>query len=182
MTAPKIRPLLSLLALGAALAGASPASAQDGLFGFLHFGGSQPQAAPRVSPYVPRASAYAPRVSSSYAPRELRVRPRSVSRPSRPSGGNWARVREPSVAGRDVLMAQKEAYAKLNPSSNPKWYLEDPTLRAGDVVVLKGGIMVYAGGKSAVHQDREFVPLATADTISAAERQGIGKVSVANAN
>lgn len=176
MTTRTFRPLLASLLLGFGVAASSPALAQDGLFGFLHFGGSQPQSAPRVSPSAPRVS--------TYAPMELRVRPRSASRPtpSHSARAHWSHDRESHVATRDVQMAQKEAYARLNPANNPSWYLEDPTLRAGDIVVMKSGIMVYAGGKSAVHQERDFQPIAKADSISPAERENIGKVSVANAN
>lgn len=169
MTARILKPLLVSLLFGSGLAASAPAEAQDGLFGFLHFGGSQPQAqpAPRVSPY---------------APLELRVRPRSASRPTHSARAHWSRDRESRVATRDVQMAQKEAYARLNPASNPNWYLEDPTLRPGDIVVLKRGVMVFDGSRSAVHQDRDFQPIATADSVSQAERAGIGKVAVANAN
>jgi hypothetical protein len=134
--------------------------AGDGLFGFLHWGGDAPQAAPSISPY---------------APLEMRVRPRArVAR--RPNLG------VPRVSTRDVQASQKDAYAKLNPANNPTWYLEDPSLRPGDIVVLKTGIMVFEGSKSAVHQERDFEPIAKADMISAAERQTMVKVSVANAN
>ena len=37
--------------------------------------------------------------------------------------------------------------AALNPATNPNWYLEDPTLRLGDIVVLKGEVLVFEGGR-----------------------------------
>jgi hypothetical protein len=37
--------------------------------------------------------------------------------------------------------------AALNPATNPNWYLEDPTLKLGDIVVLKGEVLVFEGGR-----------------------------------
>ncbi len=34
---------------------------------------------------------------------------------------------------------------QLDPSSDPNWYLKDPTLRRGDIVVTARGVMVYQG-------------------------------------
>ncbi|NNM71323.1 hypothetical protein [Enterovirga aerilata] len=35
----------------------------------------------------------------------------------------------------------------LDPAKNPDWYLQDPTLRRGDIVVLKGEVLVFRGGR-----------------------------------
>ncbi|WP_420101992.1 hypothetical protein [Bosea sp. (in: a-proteobacteria)] len=34
---------------------------------------------------------------------------------------------------------------QLDPSRDPNWYLKDPTLRRGDIVVTARGVMVYQG-------------------------------------
>ena len=35
---------------------------------------------------------------------------------------------------------------QLDPATNPNWYLADPTLRRGDIVVTNRGVLVYQGG------------------------------------
>lgn len=42
----------------------------------------------------------------------------------------------------------KPPVVKLDPQQDPDWYLKDPTLRRGDVVVTARGVLVYQGRDS----------------------------------
>jgi hypothetical protein len=148
--------------LTAALVSAGAASAQGGLFEFLHFGGG--------AETPPSAAEAAP--SNTYRPLEMRVRPRRSARRAAP--------RRSETAQRDMITRQKEDYAKLNPATNPDWYLQDPTLRPGDLVVLKSGIMMFAGEREAAHMPSDFRPLDEDRTLSKADRQNLGKIAIAD--
>ncbi|MDP3258763.1 MAG: hypothetical protein Q8S58_03655 [Bosea sp. (in: a-proteobacteria)] len=47
----------------------------------------------------------------------------------------------------EVSSKPKPPVVQLDPSSDPNWYLKDPTLRRGDIVVTAQGVMVYQGGR-----------------------------------
>jgi hypothetical protein len=100
---------------------------------------------------------------------------RSTRRPVR---AHVARVgRPPRIS---TIAAQTEAYARLNPANNPNWYLQDPTLRHGDIVVLQNGPMVFVGGRAAAHKVTDFQAPAQADDMSNDERARIEKIAVVN--
>ncbi len=65
--------------------------------------------------------------------------------------------------------------ANLDPSSNPNWYLDDPTLRAGDIVVLKGEVLVFQGGRPPYARE-DFTSLA-ASKLSKEERGRIAAMA-----
>lgn len=113
----------------------SPSGAEAGLFDeigrlFGGGGGPQPSAAPSMR---------APRIGRSPhdAPLQVTVRPRSQQR--RKGAG---RVRLRAVA---EAKKPKEV-VRIDTDKNPDWYLEDATLRLGDIVVLKGEVLVFQGG------------------------------------
>jgi hypothetical protein len=155
-----LRAFAAALALSAPFLSAGEACAEGGLLGFFERLGQ-----PFQSPPPP---AIAP--SSSDRPLEMRVQPR---RAVRRDGG----PRRSDVAHQDVLVRQKEAYARLNPATNPDWYLEDPTLRRGDLVVLKTGIMVFEGQREPAHEAADFRPVDEDRRLSKADRQSLGKVA-----
>jgi hypothetical protein len=35
----------------------------------------------------------------------------------------------------------------MDPAKVPDWYLQDSTLRSGDIIVLKGEVLVFQGGR-----------------------------------
>lgn len=146
--------------VAAALMGPGAASAQ-GLFDALHFGGPS-QAAPPPEAYPPAFDRAL----------EMRVRPRRNARRAVP--------RRLDTARRDTIGQQREDYAKLNPATNPDWYLQDPTLRPGDLVVLKGGIVMFAGEREASHMPSDFRPLDQDRTLSKDERQTLGRIAIAD--
>lgn len=68
------------------------------------------------------------------------VRPR----PSKPRPAN-TKPAEPAV--------------KLDPASDAYWYLRDPTLRKGDIVVTRSGVVVFDGQRSSGHETSDFTAL-----------------------
>jgi hypothetical protein len=59
-------------------------------------------------------------------------------------------------------------------------FLNDPTLRAGDVVVTPNGLMVFRGDGGGYHANRDFVALAKASSLSGAERRTLASIEKAN--
>ena len=160
----------AILMLASALFMAAPAPAMaqhvcEALFG----GGFQPQAA-----------AYAPTLrgaSRSWPRREQRLRSaegqgygRSKTEIPRPfeESGKPEKVDPPPVGA-----------GPLGP------FLNDPTLRSGDVVVTSEGLMVFRGGGGSRHSPRDFASLAKAGSknsqltaIERANRRGLSPLVV----
>lgn len=65
--------------------------------------------------------------------------------------------------------------AELNPAKNANWHLEDPTLRRGDIVVLKGEVLVFQGGRAPFSRD-DFTSL-DKSKLSKAERERIAAMA-----
>lgn len=152
--------------LAGALAVPALAEAQESFFGRL-FGTFDPP--PVAQPSYGGAHEAGPLrldVRPMRAPRRQvhRPRPSRMVRPARPN----------------TPAANTEAYARLNPAINSRWYLEDPTLRSGDIVVLDEGVRVFVGQKAASHEAADFQPPAEASGIPAAERDRIEKLAVVN--
>lgn len=69
---------------------------------------------------------------------------------------------------------------KLDPAADPHWYLSDPTLRRGDIVVTASDVLVFEGRGGESHASSDFAALdksrlaskATRRLVSAAARQG----------
>lgn len=68
----------------------------------------------------------------------------------------------------------------IDPVKNPSWYLDDPTLRRGDIVVLKGRALVYDGGRGARSTD-DFTPIQKSTLVSKGDRDKVEKMSKGNA-
>ena len=66
---------------------------------------------------------------------------------------------------------KKKLAVSLNPETNPDWFLQDPTLRAGDIVVLKGEVLVLQGGR-APYSREDFATLAQS-RLAAGEKRKI---------
>lgn len=119
------------------------APAQAGLLEFL-FGGDEP--APRY--YGPPPQNYGP---SHQSPIDVRVNPRRRPAPG-PQGGayvphNGAPRGVATAPGANPWEPKRVLAKSIDPVKNPNWYLEDPTLRRGDIVVLKGQVLVFDGGR-----------------------------------
>ncbi|MBX9910166.1 MAG: hypothetical protein K2Z25_15805 [Beijerinckiaceae bacterium] len=48
---------------------------------------------------------------------------------------------------------------QLDPATDPNWYLADPTLRRGDIVVTNRGVLVYQGRDSDALRRSDFAAL-----------------------
>lgn len=140
---------LSLFA-GALVIGLTPSGgAQANLFDFL-FGAPAPQPVPVYRPSRPL---------------DVRVNPRR-------RGGAWTDQRRDGQprAGRPSWERKPVLVKSIDPVKNPNWHLEDPTLRPGDIVVLKGQVLVLEGGhKPRMRED--FTLLEKSRYFSAKERE-----------
>ncbi|WP_156323352.1 hypothetical protein [Bosea sp. AAP35] len=47
----------------------------------------------------------------------------------------------------EVSSKPKPPVVQLDPATDADWYLKDPTLRRGDIVVTASGVMVFQGGR-----------------------------------
>lgn len=72
--------------------------------------------------------------------------------------------------------AAKPANTAINPVDHPNWYLEDPTLRRGDIVVLPGKVLVYEGGRGQAEQ-ADFTSINRSSLVSKADRQKVGAMT-----
>lgn len=69
-------------------------------------------------------------------PLEMTIRPRKkLSRPKARHVVRQESEKKPVLA------------TPIDPVANPHWYLSDPTLRRGDIVVLPGMVLVFAGDR-----------------------------------
>lgn len=48
---------------------------------------------------------------------------------------------------------------KVDPETEPYWFLRDPTLRRGDIVVTQSGALVFEGPRESEHAAADFVML-----------------------
>lgn len=82
------------------------------------------------------------------------------------------RERPPHEAGRDA----RPVNTAIDPVKVPQWYLTDPTLRRGDIVVLVNGVFVFEGGSRIPYAPDDFVPLERS-RLSAGERARIAAMA-----
>ena len=127
----------------------APSAQAAGLFDFLF--GAQPN--------------YAPAPVYQTEPLGVRVRPRASHRSTRRPD------RVPSAAKSRPVLA-----TPIDPVAHPNWYLEDPTLRRGDIVVLKGRVLVFEGGRRNSGPDA-FTALNRSRLLSKGERERIAKMA-----
>jgi hypothetical protein len=163
---------LGCLLVASALAFPAAAEAQESWFGGLFGGGFAPA---RPAPPAHDGGGF------SSEPLQLDVRPRRSPR-RQVNSQRLRSVRVARPARVDAIAAHTEAYARLNPAINPRWHLEDPTLRHGDIVVLDRGVMVFVGQKASSHGASEFKRPAAVTDISNAERDSMEKLTVVSAD
>lgn len=120
----------------------SVSTAQAGLFDFLF----KPRRQAPVQATVAPVPAAAP-VARKPAKRSGETRPAALHTP--------------------VDMAAGRAQV-IDPEANPDWHLIDPTLRRGDILVLRDRIVVFAGGP--VGAPRSYVALSRSRLVSKEER------------
>lgn len=64
-----------------------------------------------------------------------------------------------------------EPAVKLDPASDPYWYLSDPTLRKGDIVVTRSGVVVFDGREASRHSPSAFTALGEAKRLPKSQQQ-----------
>ncbi|QZO01878.1 hypothetical protein [Chenggangzhangella methanolivorans] len=115
------------LAVAVGLGGVSSANA--GLLDFLFGWAKRPPAAPVAA---------APHPDLTLSP----AKPRRTARA------------KPKTPRAPVQISPKDMLARtIDPAKNPNWYLEDPTLRRGDILVLSDRVLVFKGGPIGVAQN-----------------------------
>jgi hypothetical protein len=151
---PALRSKLVVATMGLALSCsvASPGFAAGGLFDAIGALFSRPE--PSYAPMQPDSG-----------PLNVTVSPRR------------RRVMAPQKRLRALAAKPKPPVVQLDPANDPTWHLKDPTLRRGDIVVLKSGVVVFDGASRAEHTAEEFTPLGRAPLLSAARRQEIAEMA-----
>jgi hypothetical protein len=72
--------------------------------------------------------------------------------------------RAPRHKAPEASSKPKPPVVQLDPATDPSWYLKDPTLRRGDIVVTANGVMVYQGGRGSEDNRRaDFTALGGKD-------------------
>lgn len=64
-----------------------------------------------------------------------------------------------------------EPAVKLDPATDPHWYLHDPTLRKGDIVVTRAGVVVFDGRSASEHSPAAFTALGDTKRLPKAQQQ-----------
>ena len=123
--------------------------------------GGDPSPVPVERSYQPNPSSFDD-VDRELHPLGLTVRSRHV-----PKRQTVRRAKPPEKSVETV---------SLNPTENPSWYLDDPTLRRGDIVVLKGEVLVYEGSVSGRHSREEFSSLERS-RLPSAEKQKLREMA-----
>jgi hypothetical protein len=101
----------------------------------------------------------APRPPRIETPLEMTVRPNRDAKPRASKPKSYAET-PPKLA------------TPINPEEFPDWYLTDPTLRRGDIVVLPKRVLVFSGGRGA-RRLGDFDNLGESRLVSSRERERI---------
>lgn len=72
---------------------------------------------------------------------------------------------------RPVSTKPAEPPVKLDPASDAYWYLRDPTLRKGDIVVTRSGVVVFDGQRGSDHASSDFTALEDTRRLPKAQQQ-----------
>ena len=95
-------------------------------------------------------------------------------RRARPSTPRVARAARPAVV--------HKAEVAIDPGKVADWYLHDRTLRRGDIVVLKSGVLVYTGKSGGdARRAADFARLRDARFLPARTRDFLEKATATNA-
>lgn len=62
---------------------------------------------------------------------------------------------------------------KLDPATDRYWYLDDPTLRRGDIVVTRSDVLVFEGRASQNHSTSDFTALGKSRLVSRSTQQRV---------
>src|SRR5689334_6431847 len=118
------------------------------------------------------------RVRHVRVPRPVLARIRSASLPS-PSPVQKRRTREPTAGKEKVRDEGKTKLAPREPGGDPVAALmKDPTLRRGDVVVLRDGPKVFKGGWTMPHRLSDFEDVRRARLVGSQTRRQLTAIPV----
>lgn len=80
------------------------------------------------------------------------------------------------VAKRKPAMTPQEQLARtIDPAKNPRWYLEDATLRKGDILVLGDRVVVFTGGE--LGAPKSYVSLSRTKLLTPKERERVAAMT-----
>lgn len=91
--------------------------------------------------------------------------------PAMIGGPDGPAIRPRASKPRPVNTKPAEPTVKLDPASDAYWYLRDPTLRKGDIVVTRSGVVVFDGQRSSGHETSDFTALAGTKRLPKAQQQ-----------
>lgn len=140
------RVILALGVVAATSAGVVATTTPASAFLDFLFGGQQ-QPAP------------APQPTYRSEPLDISVRPKKADK-RLPHKKHLARPKEPGERRTAKLQHP------IDPIKNPDWYLIDPTIRHGDILVLKTGAVVYKGNSRGSRVQEDFVSLGQSRMLS----------------
>lgn len=146
--------MVSLVAV-ASTATSTPASA------FLEFLFGRPQAPAPAPSYSSRPLNISVTPKKSVRGRDKAHKPNKFARPHR-GGSKVAGER----SGDKPRVSTVKLQHPIDPEKNPDWFLTDPTLRYGDILVLKTGPVVYQGGSKRTRAQEDFVSLGQSRVVS----------------
>jgi hypothetical protein len=161
------RVLRYLVLAGSCLGAAAPAHA--GLLDFL-FGRPAP-AYYEPSPYA--GGGYQTSPENSAADAAARKADQAAKR-----AAMERRTAEQAAHNKEMVLRLKEVAATEGPKAA---FMQDPTLRAGDVVVTPSGIEVFQGSRGQTHKAAQFLPLGNSRLARRADLVLLQKVSGLNA-
>lgn len=104
------------------------------------------------------------------APQRQEIAPLEMT--IRPSKKPTSKPKIPRVSMDDEGESKRYLQVSIDPVSNPDWYLTDPTLRRGDIVVLPNKVLVYAGGRTS-RRLADFDDLQGTRLVSSRDRERI---------
>ncbi len=91
--------------------------------------------------------------------------------PAMIGGPDGPAIRPRPSKPRPVNTKPAEPPVKLDPASDAYWYLRDPTLRKGDIVVTRSGVVVFDGQRSSGHETSDFTALASTKRLPKVQQQ-----------
>lgn len=91
--------------------------------------------------------------------------------PAMIGGPDGPAIRPKPSKPRQASTKPAEPAVKLDPASDAYWYLRDPTLRKGDIVVTRSGIVVFDGQRASGHASSDFTALEDTRRLPKAQQQ-----------
>lgn len=107
----------------------------------------------------------------SRPPLDVSVDP-SRRAPARVGRRKDARPKHAKEDGQRRPPGRHQVQKSIDPTANPDWYLSDPNIRYGDILILKSGPVVYKGSGRARSRE-DFVSLGASGIVSSSSLRDI---------